>query len=588
MAETLISPGVSNREQDNTFLPPESVQGGAAFIGPTVKGPVEDPTVVSSYNEYLAIFGNTFSSGSRKEEFLTSLAVRSYFQQGGNTALITRVVSGSYTTATNTHVSASAKLSVEPFQLSTIGQGIILNSATSSTHPYDVSASVDYINTDGSLKSGSADNVRWEVSNVSNSEGTFTLTVRRGDDNTNNKVVLEEFTGISLDPNSPDYIESRIGNQVRTIVVEGGDTYIRDIGEYTNKSRYIRVSSVNLTTLDYKSTDGVTVSTDSAGTSYSASLPVAQSGSFHSATGDVAINGDSYFDNIGSGSATQGLVGANYTNAINVLANPDAFKFNIISAPGLIYEDHQTQLDAMISVAQSRGDAIAVVDLVKYGRTVNEVIEQAATVNSSYAATYWPWIQTQSGTGRNEYVPASTLIPAVYQQNDRASAPWFAPAGFTRGGVPNGIQAERKLPRNQRDSLYNANVNPIATFPSSGLVVYGQKTLQKGISALDRVNVRRLLIDLKDFIGGVARNLVFEQNTIQTRNNFLSIVNPYLENVVQRQGLFAFEVVMDESNNTADVVDRLQLVGQIKLQPTRTAEFIILDYTVEPTGAIFS
>jgi uncharacterized protein len=159
---------------------------------------------------------------------------------------------------------------------------------------------------------------------------------------------------------------------------------------------------------------------------------------------------------------------------------------------------------------------------------------------------------------------------------------------LVRGGIPGVIQAERKLTKTQRDTLYDANVNPIATFPGTGIAVFGQKTLQKKASALDRVNVRRLLIELKKFFGDQARNLVFEQNTIATRNRFLSAVNPYLESVVQRQGLYAFRVVMDDSNNTADVIDRNQLVGQVFIQPAKTAEFIVLDFTIEPTGASFA
>jgi uncharacterized protein len=135
--------------------------------------------------------------------------------------------------------------------------------------------------------------------------------------------------------------------------------------------------------------------------------------------------------------------------------------------------------------------------------------------------------------------------------------------------------------------LYSGNVNPIATFPGTGVVVYGQKTYRKQASALDRVNVRRLLIALKSYISQVANNLVFEQNTIATRNQFLSQVNPYLESVQQRQGLYAFRVIMDDSNNTPDVIDRNQLVGQIYLQPTKTAEFIYLDFNILPTGATF-
>jgi phage tail sheath protein FI len=171
--------------------------------------------------------------------------------------------------------------------------------------------------------------------------------------------------------------------------------------------------------------------------------------------------------------------------------------------------------------------------------------------------------------------------------NDQVGFEWFAPAGLNRGGLPNVLKAERKLSQNDRDVLYGGNVNPLATFPGNGVVVFGQKTLQRKATALDRVNVRRLLISLKDFIGQVGQNLVFEQNTNITRNLFLSQVNPYLDNIVQRQGLYAYRVVMDETNNTADVIDRNQLVGQIYIQPTKTAEFIILNFNVLPTGATF-
>ena len=179
------------------------------------------------------------------------------------------------------------------------------------------------------------------------------------------------------------------------------------------------------------------------------------------------------------------------------------------------------------------------------------------------------------------------MIPAVYAFNDSVSEPWFAPAGINRGGLDTVVRAERKLSQTNRNDLYVDNVNPIATFPGTGVVVYGQKTLQKKSSALDRVNVRRLLIALKSYISQVANNLVFEQNTIATRNQFLSQVNPYLESVQQRQGLYAFRVIMDDSNNTPDVIDRNQLIGQIYIQPTKTAEFIYLDFNILPTGATF-
>jgi phage tail sheath protein FI len=242
----------------------------------------------------------------------------------------------------------------------------------------------------------------------------------------------------------------------------------------------------------------------------------------------------------------------------------------------------------MIGVCEGRGDSIAIIDTVLYGSSVTAASNAAAGQSSNYAATYWPWIQLQStGLGKAVWAPPSAVMAGVYAFNDQVGAEWFAPAGLTRGGIPTVLKAERKLSHADRDTLYNANVNPLATFPGEGVVVFGQKTLQRKNTALDRVNVRRLLITLKDFIGQVANNLVFEQNTTITRNRFLSQVNPYMDSIVQRQGLYAFRVVMDESNNTADVIDRNQLVGQIYIQPTKTAEFIVLNFNVLPSGATF-
>ena len=583
MAETLISPGVLARENDISFIAPAPTEAGAALLGPTVKCPVEEPTVVTSYGQYQRLFGTTFESGSNKFEFITSIAAKSYFEQGGNSILVTRVVSGSFTGATNTALTASA-VATEPFALQTLSKGALLNNATGSNPDTAVH------NSDGSLNLGTDDNLRWEISNVNNTAGTFSLLVRRGDDNTKNKIILETFNDLSLDPNSENYVERQIGNQTKTKTTDGSVTFLNTVGEYVNRSRYVRVSAVNTPTLNYVSTDGLTVNSDSNSVSFSGSLPIAQSGSFQGAAGNLynGIVANNHFGDI-TATNTQGIQAGNYADAISILENKDEYVFNIVSAPGLIYDfgEHKTQLDSIISMAQTRGDAIAVIDLEQYGATVSNTVAAANTVNSSYAAAYWPWLQTQSATGKNVFVPASTVIPGVYAFTDGAAAPWFAPAGLTRGGIPNVIQAERKLTRGQRDTLYNANVNPIATFPGAGISVFGQKTLQKKKSALDRVNVRRLLITLKKFVGDVSRNLVFEQNTSVTRDQFLAQVNPYLDSVVQRQGLFAYRVVMDDSNNTPDVIDRNQLIGQIFIQPAKTVEFIVLDFTIEPTGATF-
>ena len=583
MAESIISPGVYTRENDISYIQPAPIAAGAAFIGPTVKGPIEQPTIVTSYSSYVRTFGDTFEYDLAKKEFLTSLAVKSYFQNGGQTALVTRVVGteSAYDGATNTIIDTIGN-GENPFELETLGKGAVYNNAIASGSAKAGGAS--YINSDGSLVSGSVDNLRWEIANVNKGLGTFSLLIRQGTDSTKNKTVLETFNGLSLDPNSDNYIENVIGNQ--SITYSNSTLANMVSGEYPNKSNYIRVSAVTSLTPNYLANDGVTVNKDSLNSSYSGSLPQSGSGSFYGGTGKVSSNA-AFFKDIVSGTNVQGLTSSDYTKAINLLSNKDEFQFNIISAPGIIGENNSAVVDKIIALAEERGDCIAVVDLVNYETSVGDVALEAIKLNTSYAATYWPWLQVRSATGKNEWVPAGTVIPGVYAFTDASSAPWFAPAGLVRGGIGGVIQAERKLTKGERDTLYGSKVNPIATFPGTGISVFGQKTLQTKASALDRVNVRRLLIELKKFIGDQARNLVFEQNTVSTRNKFLATVNPYLESVVQRQGLYAYRVVMDDTNNTADVVDRNQLVGQIFIQPAKTIEFVVLDFTIEPTGATF-
>jgi len=287
-----------------------------------------------------------------------------------------------------------------------------------------------------------------------------------------------------------------------------------------------------------------------------------------------------------STSTSNGTLG--YKRAINAISNPDEFDINLLATPGVIHSLHSTVTNHAIDKVEDRADAFYIMDGSPYGATIQQAIDNVKTIDSNYVGTYHPWVKIlDSVKGRPTWVPPSVVLPGVYANNDRIGQEWFAPAGLNRGGLTEVLEAETRLTNSERDDLYENRVNPIASFPGQGVVVFGQKTLQGKPSALDRINVRRLLINLRKFIASTSRFLVFEQNTSSTRNRFLNIVNPYLEQVQANSGLTAFRVVMDDSNNTPDVVDRNQLVGQIFIQPTRTAEFIVLDFVVQPTGAAF-
>ena len=291
-----------------------------------------------------------------------------------------------------------------------------------------------------------------------------------------------------------------------------------------------------------------------------------------------------------SARTASGSVG--YKLSINALGNADEFDINLLWTPGIIYNYHTDTVRNAVDMCEARGDCFYVFDVFENqlagGRSVENVVEKAREFDTNYAATYYPWVRiVDQNTNRLVTVPPSVVMPAVYAQSDRAAAEWFAPAGLSRGGIETAVQVMDRLTHSERDVLYEGRVNPIVSFPGQGISAWGQKTLQVQPSALDRINVRRLLINLKKFIASSSKFLVFEQNVAVTRNRFLSIVNPYLESVQQRSGLYAFRVVMDESNNTPDIIDRSILYGQIYLQPTKTAEFILLDFNVLPTGAQF-
>lgn len=277
-----------------------------------------------------------------------------------------------------------------------------------------------------------------------------------------------------------------------------------------------------------------------------------------------------------------------YNKAFALLSNTDYYDINLLLTPGIIHSLHSDVTLAARTLVEDRQDTFYVMDIAATTANVTAVKDAAAAIDSNYTSCYWPWVRVTNPVKNTKlWVPPSVVMPGVLAFNDANAAPWYAPAGLTRGGLTSVSDTYFNLSQTQRGTLYEARVNPIANFPATGIAVWGQKTLQARQSALDRVNVRRLLIAVKKYIASATRFLVFEQNTEQTRDRFKAIVNPYLNTVAQNQGLYAFKVIMDASNNTNDLVDQNILYGQLFLQPTRTAEFILLDFNIQPTGAAF-
>ena len=295
--------------------------------------------------------------------------------------------------------------------------------------------------------------------------------------------------------------------------------------------------------------------------------------------------------------------------AIDILADPEFVEMNLVTAPGIRNESLTQHL---INVCEDRGDALAIIDpLGGYDPSsersgteqdrisathVSDVVsnmEQRA-LNSSYGCTYYPWVRINDDIGGGSlWVPPSVAAIGTMAYSDQQKAVWFAPAGFSRGGLSRGAagfsvtNVRSKLTSAERDDLYEVNINPIASFPSEGIVVFGQKTLQVTPSALDRINVRRLMIFVKKQVSRIAANLLFEQNVDATWDRFKGQVDPFLSNIKTSFGLTDFKVVLDETTTTPELVDRNIMYAKIFLKPARSIEFIAIDFNITNTGASF-
>jgi hypothetical protein len=617
---------------------------------------------------------NAFSLFNQSSEISMSLAIVDKYQflqdfQAASTPYITsqQITGGS---------------SIDLFKFHTLSHGNVEN--------FDVKVGVRDIK------------VSSEVSDP-NGYGTFTLEVRRvnnqhlptspfdSDDTDKSPDIVEQFTNLNLDPDSPNYIVRRIGDQYRTIDSDGK---IYDNGDYPNLSKYIRIEvteNVKAKAIDsslipfgFRATNSPIpdvsgsagnlnlgavsyVSSQVIGSSYSSKnyfgfdytnlnnlnylAPLPTSGS------NTGSNTDFYLGNVSQAAqanfpsiagAYSGSIGTSldagrlateisintrkfmvpfqggfdgskpnlpkmsgtnikssntlgfdcstststgtlaYRKAFAALSNTDFFDMNMLITPGLIDRLHSSVTAEARQLAEDRQDTFYIMDAGAVTDSISTVVNQVNSIDSNYTATYFPWVRiVDPGKNKPMFVPPSVVVPGALSFNDTVSAPWYAPAGLNRGSLTSVINTYEKLTQANRDELYESRVNPIANFPNQGICIWGQKTLQSRPSALDRVNVRRLLITVKKFIASSTKFLVFEQNTTATRNRFLAIANPYLESVRSQQGLHAFRVVMDASNNTPDLIDQNILYGQIFLQPTRTAEFIVLDFNIQPTGASF-
>ena len=672
-----------------------------AILHPTVSG--SDITAVSgsgtssNFSIALTTSGGSFTGSSLSSTTTAGGYIGNFFTFGptGTKGAYIYSIFPEAIVSAGASVSISAEVNSDALMLS----GSVFGTFTFASTPFIQSQELGGINQNlfkvHTLSDGTAANKEVKISIlgpkkalIEGDYSTFTLQVRDFNDTDAVPSVLEQYDGLSLDPDSPNYIARRIGNSAPVNDPNTGERYFQ--GDFRNNSRYIRVEMADGS--ENVSPDAVpfgfaalnspigTSTSEVVAPTYTLSIWTSGSSRGFSATaiqnvneyygyqfsdipntnssflaplpsGSVSVGTEFNLENLASNELYEPGTGENYTvsqyldgtapslasflkftvpfqggfdglnparlinmyegitanntqgfdlstantagsraykKALDAIANPDSFDINLLVLPGVIYSQHPYIATYALNICESRGDCFYILDIVGASDTITSAINTAALIDSNYAAVYYPWVRVlNTDTNKFAFVPPSAVLPEVYAYSDNISAEWFAPAGLNRGGIPGAAGVKTRLTQANRDELYEGKVNPIAQFPGQGICVWGQKTLQRRPSALDRVNVRRLLITVKKFIASSARFLVFEQNVEVTRRRFLNIVNPFLANVQERSGLFAFRVIMDETNNTPDVIDRNILVGQLYLQPTKTAEFIKLEFNILPTGATF-
>jgi len=281
-----------------------------------------------------------------------------------------------------------------------------------------------------------------------------------------------------------------------------------------------------------------------------------------------------------------------YLDGIYTYNNPEAVNINVFATPGIDLRDNISLIENAVDMVEvDRADSLYVIttpDTDDDGQALTpdeavDIIEDSG-IDSNYSATYWPWLQ-MNDTENNRYVwlPPTLEVMRNIALTDNVAFPWFAAAGLNRG-TTNAIKARVKLKLDDRDDLYEGRINPMATFSDVGVVIFGNKTLQVKETALNRINVRRLLLQARKLISAVSIRLLFEQNDDVVRNQFLSLVNPILDNIRKERGLTDFRVVLDD---TPESIDRNELNGRIFIKPTRSLEFISIEFNITNTGASF-
>ena len=609
---TYLSPGIYTREVDFSFYVKQISTSSCGMVGVAERGPINKPVLVTSWEQFINKFGSYLQAG------YLAYAARAFFDNGGSVLFVNRIAHLTDPTDRNTLTAVKAQVvlkdrraataslvtgtvgtdriawraiqpgavgnavSVElvvsgndtPLSVGVLGQAITVNLATDgvgdpvSTADQVVAAVVVSPEASARVTAETQDAGIVQAAASANLSGGMdamdTLKVRAADEGTWGARLSVQVEDGSLDPTGAFNLVVRHKGEVVEV--------FKDLSMDEAAPNHVELV-VN------ERSDFITV--EDLGTVSGLPLDRPVIGVFDLSGGNDGLTGLDDADYSGDPSQHTGFYAFDEIDALNLIMVPGVTTAEVIHA-GVTYAENRQDL-MLLAEAPIHLEPLEAVDFRK-----GQGMYSHGAFNSSYAALYYPWIEINDPvTGKRKLVPPSGAVAGCYARSDKKTHVWYAPAGIDRGRVFNALSLGYKTSRGERDVLYPEGVNVIASFPDSGINIWGQKTLQSQPSALDRVNVRRLMMFIEEAIAESSRFVVFEPNNPQTWRALIRLINPFMQDIKDKGGLYEFAVQCDEETNTPAVIDRNELVARVFVKPTKTAEFIELNFVLTATGADF-
>lgn len=609
---TYLSPGIYTREVDFSFYVKQISTSSCGMVGVAERGPINKPVLVTSWEQFINKFGSYLQAG------YLAYAARAFFDNGGSVLFVNRIAHLTDPTDRNTLTAVKAQvvlkdrrvatasltsgtigtdriawlallpgaagngISIElvasgndtPLSVEVLGQAITVNLATDGAGDPASTADLVVAAVSGSPEASALVTAETQNAGVvqaaasANLSGGMdamdTLKARAADEGTWGERLSVQVEDGSLDPTGAFNLVVRHKGEVVEV--------FKDLSMDEAAPNHVELA-VN------ERSDFITVEDLGTASGVPADRPVI--GMFDLSVGDDGLTGLDDADYSGDPSQHTGFYAFDEIDALNLIMVPGVTTAEVIHA-GVTYAENRQDL-MLLAETPIHLEPLEAVDFRK-----GQGMYSHGAFNSSYAALYYPWIEINDPvTGKRKLVPPSGAVAGCYARSDKKTHVWYAPAGIDRGRVFNALSLGYKTSRGERDVLYPEGVNVIASFPDSGINIWGQKTLQSQPSALDRVNVRRLMMFIEKAIAESSRFVVFEPNNPQTWRALIRLINPFMQDIKDKGGLYDFAVQCDEETNTPAVIDRNELVARVFVKPTKTAEFVELNFVLTATGADF-